>query len=190
MWLAYFTAVTAGYRNNADQKSRARWCRSKRSSSPSPTNTFKKKKKTHLHVKWLTKNIKWMLAEELKPPKRVINSWHNWVEQKKKSERKNQEGTSIPEREVWRWKGTHLLGSHLIDGKISWVKGTSKVLIKVQQLGWEQQRRMRTAKIIWTIALDTTAWEDWAGAGHWDSGTGGWSQGEDWVWQCGDSLRG
>ena len=34
-----------------------------------------------------------MLAEELKPPKRERNSWHNWVEQKKKKwEREKESG--------------------------------------------------------------------------------------------------
>ena len=62
----------------------ARWRRSKRSRTPL-TNTSKK---THLHVKRLIQNINWMCAKELKPPKRARNSWHNWVEQKKKRERK------------------------------------------------------------------------------------------------------
>ena len=83
-----------------------------------------------------------MLAEELIPPKRARNSWHNWVEQKKKKERekRNQDGTSIPKRELWRIKGTHILGSHLTDGKISRVRGTSKSLGKATAAG------LRTAK--------------------------------------------
>ena len=46
--------------------------------------------KTHLHVKQLAQNIPWMLAEELKPPKRAKNSWHNWVEQNKKKEKEKE----------------------------------------------------------------------------------------------------
>ena len=46
--------------------------------------------KTHLHVKRLTWNIYWMLAEKLKHPKRSRNPWHNWVEQKKKREKKKE----------------------------------------------------------------------------------------------------
>ena len=146
-------------------------------------------KKIHLHVKRLTQNINWILVEELKPTKRARNFWHNWVEQKKKRER-NQDGTGIPERELWRRKGTHILGSHLTDGKISQVRGTSKLPRKVQQLDWELQSRVRAAQIIWTTSQDTTAWDARAGAGHWDLGSRGQSQGEDWCWQYGDSLRG
>ena len=50
------------------------------------TFSHKHIKKTQLHVKRLTQSINWMLAEEMKPPKRARNSWHNWVEQKKKRE--------------------------------------------------------------------------------------------------------
>ena len=43
-----------------------------------------------------------MLAEELKLPKRARNVRHNWIEQKKKGEKekRNQDGTSIPDREL------------------------------------------------------------------------------------------
>ena len=147
--------------------------------------------KTHLHVKRLTQNINWMLAEELKPPKRARNSWHNWVEHKKKREKRNQDRTSTPERELWRRKGTRILGSHLTDGKISQVRGTSKTLSrKVQQWVWEWKSRVRDAQILWTTGTDTAAWDAWVGAGRWDLGSGGQSRGEDWGWICGDSLRG
>ena len=48
-------------------------------------------KKTLLHVKWITQNINWMLAEELKTPKRARNSWHKWVDQKKKTKEREKE---------------------------------------------------------------------------------------------------
>ena len=116
-----------------------------------------------------------MLAEDLKPLKRARNSWNNWVEQKKKKEREkdSQDGTSIPERQQWRRKGTHILGSHLTDRKISWGGRTSKSARKVQQLDCKQQSRVRAAQIIQTTGLDTTAWDAWAGAGCWDSSSGG-----------------
>ena len=143
------------------------------------TFSHKHIKKTHLHVKRLTQNINWIVEEELKPLKRARNSWHNWVEQKKKREKRNQNRTTIPKRELWRRKGTHILGRHLTDGKISWVGGTSKSPGKVKQLDWEQQNRVRAAQIIWTTGLDTTAWDAQVGAGHWDSGSRGQFWGED-----------
>ena len=70
--------------------------------------------KSTLHVKQLTQNLNWMLAEELKPPKRARNSWHNWAEQKKKRERKgNQDGLAFPrgsckgEKEPTSWEATN-----------------------------------------------------------------------------------
>ena len=53
-----------------------------------------------------------MLAEDLKPPKQARNAPHNWVEQKEKNrERRNEDGTVTPERELLKKKGTHTLGS-------------------------------------------------------------------------------
>ena len=102
--------------------------RSKTSHSPSPTNTSKK----HIYM-W--NDSCWTSTEcwqKLNLQKRARNSWHNWVEQKKKRERerekRNQDRTSILGRELWSRKGTHILGSHLTDGKISWDGGTSKLL--------------------------------------------------------------
>ena len=48
------------------------------------TLSHKHIKKTHLYIKQLSQDINWILAEELKPPKRARNSWPNWVEQKEK----------------------------------------------------------------------------------------------------------
>ena len=61
-----------------------------------------------------------MLAEDLKPPKQARNAPHNWVEQKEKNrERRNEDGTVTPERELLKKKGTHTLGSYLTNGEIS-----------------------------------------------------------------------
>ena len=87
--------------------------------------------------------------------KRARSSWHNWVEQ----EENNQDGTGIPERELGRRKGAHILGSHLTDRKVSQVGGTSKSPRKVQQLYWERQSRVRATHITWTTNLDTRAWD-------------------------------
>ena len=77
-----------------------------------------------------------MLAEEIKPPKRERNPPYNWVEKKKmrQREKRNQDGTSIPVRELQKRKGTHTLRSHLNDEEISRDGGTSKLLRKAQQL--------------------------------------------------------
>ena len=71
----------------------------------------------------------------------------------------NQNRTSIPERELWKKKGTHILGSHLIDGEISWGGGTSKSPRKAQQLDWREQSRVRATQLICTTTQDTTAWD-------------------------------
>ena len=61
-----------------------------------------------------------MLAEDLKPPKRGRNPPHNWEKKRKKREReRNQDGTSTPERELRKRKGTHTLESHLTDKEIT-----------------------------------------------------------------------
>ena len=103
----------------------ARWWKSRGSYLPSLTNTTKK---PNLHIKWLTQNINWMLAEELKPTKMARISWYNWVKRKKRGDREkgNQYRTSIPKRKVWRRNGTYTLGSHLTDGKISQSEGSSR----------------------------------------------------------------
>ena len=91
-----------------------------------------------------------MLAEEIKPPKRAINAPHNWVEQKKKKgerERRNQDGTSTPKRELLKRKGTQTLEAHLIDREISQDGGNSKLPRKVQQLDSERQRKVRATQI-------------------------------------------
>ena len=115
-----------------------------------------------------------MLAENLKPPKRARNSWHNQVEQKKKEREKESGQDSLSWRELWRWKGTHTLRSNLTNRKISWVRGISNILKKAQQKAWELKSRVREAQIIWTAGTDTTAWDSRSGgvAGHWDLGSG------------------
>ena len=61
------------------------------------TLTFSHKhiKIRHLHVEWFTQNIYWMLAEEHRPPKRSRNPPHNWVEQRKESERERRKQTGL-----------------------------------------------------------------------------------------------
>ena len=65
----------------------------------------KKKKKTHLHLKGFTQDINWMLAENLKPPKRARNSWHNQVEQKKKEREKESGQDSLSWEGAGKEKG-------------------------------------------------------------------------------------
>ena len=75
------------------------------------------------------------MLTDSKPPKRARNAPHNWVEQKERErERKNQDGTIIPERELRERKETNNLGSHLVDGEIIQGRGTSKPQRKAQQL--------------------------------------------------------
>ena len=86
-----------------------------------------------------------MLAEDLKPPKRARNPSHNWEKKKR-----NEDGTSIPEREPLKRKGTHALGSHrTADGEMGRDGGTSKSRRKAQQLDGGQSRE-KTAKTICT----------------------------------------
>ena len=115
----------------------------------------------------IAQNIYWMLAEELKPPKRGRNPPHNWVEQKKKRGKRNQDGTDIHERELWKRKGIHTLGSHLTDREINWDGGTSKSPRKAQQLGrakqsesctdhlhhWPRHQRLRCLGGFWALRL-------------------------------------
>ena len=64
----------------------------------------------------MAKNIYGMLTEDLKPPKKARNPPHNWVEQKGEKrvrDKRNQDGSSTPERELRKRKATHNLGSHL-----------------------------------------------------------------------------
>ena len=77
-----------------------------------------------------------MLAEELKPPKRARNPPHNWVEQTKKRERekRNQDVTSAPERELLKRKGTHTLGKPPNQWGDQLRQRTSKSLRKAKQL--------------------------------------------------------
>ena len=78
-----------------------------------------------------------MLAEEFKTPKRARNPWHNYVEEKRKKE-KERKGIRMGLeflRELWKRKGTHILGSHLTDQKISQDGGTSKSLKKSTAAG-------------------------------------------------------
>ena len=111
--------------------------------SPSPTNTSKE----NLHVEWFTQNIYRTLARDIKTPKRARNPAHNWVKQKGKKERKrrgenkrNQDRTSTPERELWKWKETLTLEGHLTDGEMSQDTGNCKLLEKSSAAGLRQAK--------------------------------------------------
>ena len=123
----------------------SRWQRSRHGTQLLPQTHQKKKKKPIYHVEQFSQNIYWMLAEDLKPPKRARNVPYNWIEQKGEKERerekRNQDKTSTPEGELWKRKGNHTLGSHLTDQKISRDGGTSKSQRKTQQLDWGGQSR-------------------------------------------------
>ena len=73
-------------------------------------------------------------------------------------ERRNQDMTSIHEWELWKRKGTQTLGRHLTIGEISQRRGTSKSLIKVQQLDWGGQSSARGAQIICTTEPEMLRW--------------------------------
>lgn len=64
-----------------------------------------------------------MLTEDFRLPKRARNTHHNWVEQKgkkrEKKKKRNQDESSIPEREVCKRNGIRILGGHLVDREIS-----------------------------------------------------------------------
>ena len=83
-----------------------------------------------------------MLVEDIKPTKRARNTPHNWVEQKEKREKEreekekkgNQDGTSTPERELLKRKGTQTLGRHLTDREDQPRWRDLKVLGRAQQL--------------------------------------------------------
>ena len=59
----------------------------------------------------------------------------HWVEQKKEEREREKESRWDQhfERELWKGKGTHILGSHPTDWEISWDGGTSKLLREIQR---------------------------------------------------------
>lgn len=105
----------------------------------------KTKQNKNLHVEQLTQNVNWMLAEDFKPTKGARNTAHNWVEQGEKErwgKKRNQVRSSTPRRELWKMKGTCILGSHIPDGEINqrW-RGNFKPQNKAQQPEWGRQSR-------------------------------------------------
>ena len=89
--------------------------------------THQKKKKS-LPAERFAQNIYWMLAADLKPPKKVRNPPHNWADQKEKKKKREREkgismglallrGSCEREKESTSW---------LTDKEISWDGGTLK----------------------------------------------------------------
>ena len=171
-------------------RTEARWQKSKRTCSPSPTNSSKK---THKHVKQFAQNINWMLAEELKPPKRARNSWHNWVEQKKNRERERkgirmdkhsreeavkEKGNSHPRKPPPKQRKYQPSWRDLQDAKESTAAGLRTK---------NQSERSTDHRNYWRRHHSLRCSGQ---AGHWDLDSGGQSMGAGWGWQCGDSLRG
>ena len=76
----------------------SRW-QSKRTCSPPPTNTHTQKSTRKMICTEHLLNA----GRRLKPP-------HNWAKKGGGRERSHQDGTSTPERELIKRKGTHTLG--------------------------------------------------------------------------------
>ena len=74
-----------------------------------PANTSE----IHLHVEQLLQNTYWMLAEDLRPPKRQETPHvpGQGKRKKKKQRQKNRDGPCTSGRELWRRKGFHTLGA-------------------------------------------------------------------------------
>ena len=85
---------------------------------------------------------------KLEPPKGARNPQNNCVEQKNKErERRDQERTSTPERELLRRKGAHTQGSHLTDGEISQDRETSKFHEKSEAAGLRRAKQSKNQTI-------------------------------------------
>ena len=87
-------------------------------------------------------------------------------------------GVRTPERERWKRKGTHTLGSHLTDGESWWDRGTTNPQRKAQQLEWGGQSRKRV-RSHWYHQTQIPQPEMFRWAGWSDTGSGGQFQGED-----------
>ena len=137
------------------------------------------------NVEWLMQNTYWILAEDLRKPKRARNPSYNWVEQKRERERERG-------RERKRKKGIRT-GSVLLRGSCERGKESIPVSFPWRSDGWrdklkssqkstaagQRREKERVVETIGTTAWDTTSWDTWAGTGCWDSGFRGLFQGED-----------
>ena len=81
-----------------------------------------------------------MLAKVYKPPKRARNHPHNKVDQKKKRERRNQDGTSTPTRGAFKEERSPHFGKPP-DREISQDRGTSKVMEKSIAAGLKKAKQ-------------------------------------------------
>ena len=79
----------------------------------------------HLRVEQLLQNTCWMLAEDLRPPKRQETPHvpGRAKEKGKKQRQKNRDGICTSGRELWRRKGFHALGSPFAGGDCGWRRG-------------------------------------------------------------------
>ena len=110
-----------------DDRAGSRWWRSQTCSSPSPTNTSKKPiymwNDSHR-----TSTEHWQKTLNLQKGQETLHiTGYNKGKKEREIEKRNEDGTSIPERESLMRKGTHSLGSHLTDRDISRDRGTSKL---------------------------------------------------------------
>ena len=70
------------------------------------------------------------MLSELKPPKWARNTPQNWVDKRKERERAIRTGLALLRGKLLKRKGTHTLGSHLIDGEINQGRGDLNVTKK------------------------------------------------------------
>ena len=123
-------------------------------------------KQTHLHVEWLAQNTYWMLAEDLKPPKRTKNPPHNRVQQKEKKGIGTEPALLIvsceTEKDSAPWKATNWQGNQL--GQRSKLKASEKST----SAGWRREKQRETHRqfVSW---LGHAGRDNLADAGCWDS---------------------
>ena len=136
-----------------------------------------------------SQNTYWTLAEELKTSERGRKFPHNQVGQnkRKKGRERNQDRTCIPGRELWKSKGSNILGSPRTSRDFSQDRvGALAPQRRVQQLAGEGKTETYADSRCGRPALPSlrhvSASE--GGAGSCTSGFGGQTQGERWGWLC------
>ena len=159
-----------------------------------PTNTSE----IHLHLEQLLQNTYWMLAVDLRLPKRQETPHvPGYGKRKKKKQRqKNRDGTCTTGRELWRRKTCHTLGSPFV-GRDGGGRGeASEPRRRAQPQGCRGQSREIPAQ---RIAADQhlPAWEACLLTRRGGCGLGAEvralevrSQGEEWGWLHEHSLKG
>ena len=153
------------------------WC------SPFPKNTLKK---NHAPVEWLAQNIYWMLAEDLKPPKRGRNPPHNWGAEKGGGKRRGKREEE--KKSGLRMELAFLKGSCTVWDQHSWEGAVKK---EKEPTPWEamvleaEPQSLREKCSSWIeegkaerdlprpsvpLPSDNTVWDTQARAGQWGTG--------------------